>query len=1192
MKKTELLRGIRQLMLATLLLLSASVTAMAAGPADTPVSINFKSEQVTTVLKEVQRQSGLNFFYSAELAKEWPRITIRMTKKPAEEVVAKIASLIGCEYTMKSNIVTISKQKLSGRERIIKGHVRDSDGELLVGVPICIGESRVCTVTDADGYYTFKIPVESTTLKYSYVGMETAYVTIPRGMDEITREIVMKPDVMIDEVIVTGYQDISKPKMTGAVTTISADKLDSRYTSNIVSNLEGRVAGLSTYGGEMKIRGTSSLYAETSPLIVVDGVPVETKISDINPYDIESINVLKDAAATAIYGARASNGIIIITTKNAKRKGKIDIDFSANLTIWEKKNVDYHDNFYMNAEEQVDVESKYYDWFYFTHDPEDERFKQQSAIEQTAAGIAQGGKISSLKWAYYQNALGNWSENQLKQEIEHLKKNNFAKEFADAVYKQQVMQQYNLSLRSSSEKFQSNLTLNFSHDNDGIINAGTKNFNVNYKGSYDVAKWLTARFTVNGIFNRQQSMGYDYSIQNDNPWYFPAYESLYDENGNMKKMYGWMDGNSYWDYAPEGIEDLGSYLTDRYYDNTQLTKRQHMRYHGDLLFKIIKGLTVETQFIYETDHQNVSWYANPQSHVARVIRNAFVDYQNGQLVYNTPKTGGLRRDTNTDGQYWTWRGQVNYSNTFGKHSIVALAGLEFRETKTWGSNTLMLGYDDQLQSSSTQSVNFDLLSTMENSPYYQAGVSGYGSYPAGQFAWDPYINGSLQPITETLHRYGSGYANATYTYDDRYNIFGSFRKDYADIYGLNTKYRGKPLWSVGAGWLIHNEAFMKDVKWVDFLKLRFSYGVTGNIYQGATSYMTATSSDVNSITNVPYGTIESPANPNLRWEKSITTNIGIDFSFFGNRLRGALDYYNKVGKDIFAQRQIDPTSGFTSMVVNNASMKNNGVELSLTYDWFRAPSSDAFAWTTNFTFAYNKNKVTDVENPAVRASQLISNPYKTGYPTSALWSYQFAGISSEAGIEGMTLYYIEPGEDGTPTTTTAPSGRSTSVLVYSGQSEPKVVMGMDNSFRWKGFSLSILMAYYGGHKMRAIPFNETFAFSYSPVASYFLDARDAETNPNSDIPGVGRYASTAIGSETRFVDRSVYNASFLKIRNIVLGYDLPNEWIRHLGMNRVGIRFQIDNPKALWTANKVNVDPETLGLRLPSSFIFGLNVNF
>ena len=1188
MKRIKATKQMVVILLMTMLTLNVAAQSVK----DKTVTLDMTQVTVKQFFAEVKKQTGLNFIYSAELAKSFPKVTVKAQNRPVRQVLNEVMNKINCTYDVEGNIVTVTRKLSGARTRTVSGVVKDDTGEPLPGVSICIDDSKVCTITDVNGFYTLKVPANACDLKYSFVGMDNAIVHLRQGNGHMNQDVTMTSSAVIDEVIVTGYQDISKPKMTGAVTTITADKLDDRYTSNIVSNLEGRVAGLSTYGGEMKIRGTSSLYAETSPLIVIDGVPVETKISDINPYDIESINVLKDAAATAIYGARASNGIIIITTKNAKRKGKIDIDFSANLTIWEKMNVDYHDNFYMNAEEQVDVESKYYDWFYFTHDPEDERFKQQSAIEQTAAGIAQGGKISSLKWAYYQNALGNWSENQLKQEIEHLKKNNFAKEFADAVYKQQVMQQYNLSLRSSSEKFQSNLTLNFSHDNDGIINAGTKNFNVNYKGSYDVAKWLTARFTVNGIFNRQQSMGYDYSIQNDNPWYFPAYESLYDENGNMKKMYGWMDGNAYWDYAPEGLDDLGSYLTDRYYDNTQLTKRQHMRYHGDLLFKIIKGLTVETQFIYETDHQNVSWYANPQSHVARVIRNAFVDYQNGQLVYNTPKTGGLRRDTNTDGQYWTWRGQVNYSNTFGKHSIVALAGLEFRETKTWGSNTLMLGYDDQLQSSSTQSVNFDILSKMENSPYYQAGVSGYGSYPAGQFAWDPYIDGSLQPVIETLHRYGSGYANATYTYDDRYNIFGSFRKDYADIYGLNTKYRGRPLWSVGAGWLIHNEAFMKDVKWVDFLKLRFSYGVTGNIYQGATSYMTATSSDVNEINNLPYGKIQSPANPNLRWEKSITTNIGIDFSFFNNRLRGALDYYNKVGKDIFAQRQIDPTSGFTSMVVNTASMKNNGVELSLTYDWFRAPSREAFAWTTNFTFAYNKNKVTDVENPALTAWQLIDNPYKTGYPTSALWSYQFAGISGEAGIEGMTLYYIEPGEDGTPTTTTAPSGRSTSVLVYSGQSEPKVVMGMDNSFRWKGFSLSILMAYYGGHKMRAIPFNETFAFSYSPVASYFLDAWDAETNPNSDIPGVGRYASTAIGSETRFVDRSVYNASFLKIRNIVLGYDLPNEWIRHLGMNRVGIRFQIDNPKALWTANKVNVDPETLGLRLPSSFIFGLNVNF
>ena len=604
MKRIKATKRMVVILLMTMLTLNVAAQSMK----DKTVTLDMTQVTVKQFFAEVKKQTGLNFIYSAELAKSFPKVTVKAQNRPVRQVLNEVMNSINCTYDVEGNIVTVTRKLSGARTRTVSGVVKDDTGEPLPGVSICIDDSKVCTITDVNGFYTLKVPANACDLKYSFVGMDNAIVHLRQGNGHMNQDVTMTSSAQLEEVIVTGYQDISKPKMTGAVTTITADKLDDRYTTNIVSNLEGRVAGLSTYGGEMKIRGTSSLYAETSPLIVIDGVPVETKISDINPYDIESINVLKDAAATAIYGARASNGIIIITTKNAKRKGKIDIDFSANLTIWEKKNVDYHDNFYMNAEEQVDVESKYYDWFYFTHDPEDERFKQQSAIEQTAAGIAQGGKISSLKWAYYQNALGNWSENQLKQEIEHLKKNNFAKEFADAVYKQQVMQQYNLSLRSSSEKFQSNLTLNFSHDNDGIINAGTKNFNVNYKGSYDVAKWLTARFTVNGIFNRQQSMGYDYSIQNDNPWYFPAYESLYDSDGKMKKMYGWMDGNAYWDYAPEGLDDLGSYLTDRYYDNTQLTKRQHMRYHGDLLFKIIKGLTVETQFIYETDHQNVSWY--------------------------------------------------------------------------------------------------------------------------------------------------------------------------------------------------------------------------------------------------------------------------------------------------------------------------------------------------------------------------------------------------------------------------------------------------------------------------------------------------------------------------------------------------------------------------------------------------------
>ena len=471
---------------------------------------------------------------------------------------------------------------------------------------------------------------------------------------------------------------------------------------------------------------------------------------------------------------------------------------------------------------------------------------------------------------------------------------------------------------------------------------------------------------------------------------------------------------------------------------------------------------------------------------------------------------------------------------------------------------------------------------MNYAPYF---FGASGGYPASQFVFNPYIKEGMGIVTEQHHKYASGYFNLTYTYDEKYNVFGSFRKDYADVYGLNAKFRGTPLWSVGAGWLIHNEDFMKDIKWINFLKLRASYGVTGNIYQGATSYMTASSGSLNSLTNLPYGTIESPANPNLKWEQSRTTNIGIDFGLLDNRLRGSIDYYNKVGKDIFSNRTLDPTTGFTSMFVNMASMRNRGIELQVTYDWFRAATRKGWSWTTNFTMSHNKNVITSVENPSTRAYQLTDNPYVEGYPSSALWSYRFAGISDQKGEKGQTLWYIEDGGKSHNA-----SSKSTSIMEYSGQSEPKVIMGMDNSVRWNGFSFSILMAYYGGHMMRALAETETFGVPATAINSYFLNAWTPENPTNT--PGIGRYASTAVGSEPGYSDISIHHADFLKIRNIVFGYDFPQQWIKHLGMNRLTLRFQIDNPKYLWVANSVHVDPETLGLRNPSSFIFGLNVNF
>jgi hypothetical protein len=561
---------------------------------------------------------------------------------------------------------------------------------------------------------------------------------------------------------------------------------------------------------------------------------------------------------------------------------------------------------------------------------------------------------------------------------------------------------------------------------------------------------------------------------------------------------------------------------------------------------------------------------------------AKMDTESHKLVYMTPETGGFLQTTHTSGNFWTARGQLNYTNTFGKHEISAIAGLEFRETKTNGDKSLVLGYDEQLQSSATHTVDFGTLSQMSNSPYFQMNGS---PFPCNQFAFTPYLENGMGIVKEVRHRYGSGYFNATYTYDNKYNIFGSFRKDYADIYGLDAKFRGRPLWSVGIGWNAHNESFLRDLSWMDFLKLRFSYGVTGNIYQGATSHMTASSGDINSTTNLPVASISSPANPDLRWEQNRTTNVGLDYGFMSYRLRGSLDYYVKTGKDIFAPITLDPTTGFSSMVANVASIRNNGIELAIGYDWFVPGNRRGFSWTTNLTVTYNKNKVLEVENPATRAYDLVSLPYKTGYPVNALWAYRFAGIDDRPGLVGQSMYYVENGN-----TSHNASSASVDVLEFGGQSDPKAIVGMDNQLRWNGLSLGFLLVYYGGHKMFAQPKSEVFESSWdSPLNIVYLNSWTPENH--SDVPGIGEYASTSLGSECRTATNCLYDADFLKIRNITIGYDLPEHLTEKVGISKISLRFQINDPKALWIKNNAGIDPETLGIRKQASYMFGVNLS-
>jgi hypothetical protein len=358
--------------------------------------------------------------------------------------------------------------------------------------------------------------------------------------------------------------------------------------------------------------------------------------------------------------------------------------------------------------------------------------------------------------------------------------------------------------------------------------------------------------------------------------------------------------------------------------------------------RVLPGLKLSPQFQYENNSLNTAAYSEADSYIMRYLKSIYPAL--------LPLNGGKQTTTSTKGDFWTARGQAEYQRSFGKHAIDMIAGTEFRQTRVKGITGLLLGYDDQLQSQATTTINFTALRNQTSS--FKPG------YNPSLLLYNTYFGNAIGVIPEVTHRYNSNYANATYTYDNRYNLFGSYRIDYADVFGLDERFRGKPLWSAGAGWNIHNEKFMSSSTWVNFFKLRATYGITGNIAQGVSSVLTANSTLYNPTTSQPLAVVINAANPELRWEKTATANLGIDFELFDHRLTGSIDWYRKKSSDILVTQRLDPSEGFSNQIINNGAVLNNGQELSLQYTWFKPGTSNDIFWSSALVISHNSNRIT------------------------------------------------------------------------------------------------------------------------------------------------------------------------------------------------------------------------------------------
>ncbi|WP_343702741.1 SusC/RagA family TonB-linked outer membrane protein [Chitinophaga sp.] len=1131
-------------------------------------------------LNEVNRLYGVTFAYESGILKG-KRTTLNVAAvqdKPVEEVLKTILypNQLVFLYVRKGHYTIVPRLRQADEDagntparrdsmRTVRGAVKDQNGALLPGVSIHTGRGQHLTVTDAYGNYAISIPAHTSALEFSYAGLSHRQVALT--VSPILN--VVLDSKVLNEVVVTGYQTLPKERATGSFATVKAADLEKRRISSLSQVLEGTLPGVVSYNGSISVRGTSTFNAVRAPLYVIDGFPVENtsfnsagnlveSLPDINPEDIENITVLKDAAAASIYGARAANGVIVITTKKSRKGAGITV--SGDFSVTPKYDLSYYNK--ANANELIDLTYHYVD-----NNP---NLKTNPGAE--AERIRNGkGLVSPALELLLQAAEGTITRAQADEQLNKMRGMDlYSQQVRDRLMRVASNQQYNIGLSKSAGGNAFNMSATFRNQNGYEKHQNTKTLMLNLRNAIAVNKWLRAEA---GVFLMYGDATSPYTRAVDNLFGQMPFEPIFDEQGNALPQRFSLIKEDRETVERYGLYSMREVLADETGYNLSRTKGLRTRAYGKLNARITPWLNYDVMFQYEKTGDKTEQLMDVNSFYMRSTLNTFSTLNAaGNVVYKLPQGNSLRSTHETQRSY-TFRNQLNFSKTFGEHDVTAIAGSETREMKVNEDYNAVFGYDPLTLKHLP--VNIQELTT---------GFTGLMRSRAVLSASD------VIRFRELTNRYFSFYGNAGYTFRDRYMVSGSIRYDLSNLFGTNAKYQYRPLWSAGAGWILTKEEFTRHINWLDHLKLRASYGINGNVARNAGPFMVA-AYGVSSLTSNPSASISTPPNPNLRWEKTATTNLGIDFAVLKNRLSGSVDLYNRNSNDLLSTVTINPALGFFSAYVNNGAMRNRGIELMLKSDVLRR---GRFEWEVVFNGAYNKNEVTRIDYQPRTVGDLVETGgyYLTGDPVYSLYSYRYAGLSAK----GAPMIYDAKGE-AVSTNVTDPA-----VATYSGTFQPVYSGSLINNLRWRNLELSILFVYHAGHVMRTdVPL---LVGSYPSSGNVTAGIGNAWKKPGDElITSVPRVSweydtdqSAYRSGYYRYADVNVTDASFIKARNIALTYALPQAWMKRVKMSGVRLRLQADNLFYIGF-NGHDIDPEAITIRTGSrtapvmpSYNIGFNI--
>ena len=1164
--------------------------------------LTLKQDNVTLgkVFLEIRKQTGYDVFFENTKLKSTSRINANFNNAPLETVMDKIIGTASLSYTISDKTVVISEKTPGFLDKLmtyfskadLKGRVTDSTGMPLPGASVRLKAGKSAVYTNAAGEFNLNGLQAGAVIVVTYVGYLTQEVTVPAD-NSGNLQIVMRTDVSsLSEVAVvsTGYQTLPKERSAGSFVTVNMDVIANRTTSmNVLQSLDGQVPGLVVNNvpnrSQVLIRGLSTTGGTTGvgttsqPLYVVDGLAlpkIESNdrlpdmILGINPQDIESITVLKDATAASIWGARASNGVIVIKTKSGKYNSKLRVNYSGFVNFQGKPDLDY--NKLLSPSQFVAAGTEVFNTpGYLAQFP----YATVSALN--------GGGITPLELALYNN--GGRTADQVARSIDSLASLDNRGQMKDLFYRNALLTNHTASLSGGGDKYAFYASTSYTNIVSNVPGEKNQNFKINLRQDLKVNKNLSF-YVVSDLSNNNSSSKRNFQIGSNTVDYsFTPYQMFRDANGNNLSIPFLTSQSNEILQNAQARSRINLDYNPLYEFDKGNTKSDGLmaRLNGGVKLKLFPGLTFDGTYGYNKIKNKIREFESQQSYAVRREVVTFAVAADPTVVprYYLPATGGRLTNINGDQHKWDIRNQLTYDNTFGKHEVTLLVGQEAQEQFITSMQTRVRGFDD-------------ILLTPGVADYVAISSLIQGTILPNQATiGSSMINDSFS-TNETTSRFTSYYSNLSYTFDRRYVLNTSWRIDQSNLFGKDKSAQNKPIWSVGAKWNLSNEKFMKPVTWAQNLAVRLTYGLTGN----SPEVGVASSRDITRPSGSPFfpGSIGmlivTPGNPKLSWESTKTLNAGLDFSVLSNRLTASIDVYNKKTTDLLGLIYPNSLTGFpTGIVGNQGDITNKGIEVGLTSVNVKARD---FSWSTNWNFAHNKShvdKITVATIVTTGAQQVVAN-VQEGYPAYTVFAYKYGGVDA-TGAPQVVL------ADGT--VTKARLGTKPEDIVYMGTMQPVWNGGLTNNFQYRNFRLSANIIYNMGHVMRRqrdLTFGGQLRRNVSVdfLERWKVPGDEARTNIPAYITNANpnAVAGTYNIDYFNFGDVNVVSASFVKLRDITLFYDLPKFLVSKVNAQGISFRAQLSNVM-LWKANKFGIDPEFQGLAIPANqhtVTLGANLSF